>query len=97
MCVAAFLGLTCQSQDHKYQGLRYSIYKSFTVSITKTYLYNTDPFKPRFYIVKLGLTGVYINFLISAKNIDWWYSLEPPRRGGSNEYRQSMFLQKYEK
>ena len=25
-------------------------------------------------------------FLISAKNIDCVYSLEPPRRGGSNEY-----------
>ena len=31
-------------------------------------------------------------FLISAQNIDCWYSLEPPRRGGSNEYPQSMFL-----
>ena len=30
------------------------------------------------------------NFQISAPNIDW-YSLEPPRRGGSNEYPQSMF------
>ena len=28
---------------------------------------------------------------ISAKNIDCGYSLEPPRRGGSNEYPQSMF------
>ena len=28
---------------------------------------------------------------ISAKNIDCGYSLEPPRRGGSNEYLQSMF------
>ena len=27
--------------------------------ITKTYLYNFDPLKPHFYIVKLGLTGVY--------------------------------------
>ena len=26
------------------------------------------------------------------KNIDYGYSLEPPRRGGSNEYPQSMFL-----
>ena len=26
------------------------------------------------------------------KNIDCGYSLEPPRRGGSNEYPQSMFL-----
>ena len=26
------------------------------------------------------------NFHISAQNIDCGYSLEPPRRGGSNEY-----------
>ena len=31
-------------------------------------------------------------FLISAQNIDCGYSLEPPRRGGSNKYQQSMFL-----
>ena len=30
-------------------------------------------------------------FHISAQNIDCRYSLEPPRRGGSNEYPQSMF------
>ena len=58
--------------------------------ITKTYLYNFDPLKPHFYIVKLGFTGVNIIFVISAKNIDCGYSLE--RRGGSNEYPQSMFL-----
>ena len=61
------------------------------VIITKTYLYNFDPLKPHFYIVKLGFTVVYISFLISAQNIDCEYSLEPPRRGGSNEYPQSMF------
>ena len=59
--------------------------------ITKTCLYNIDPLKPQFYIVKLGFIGVYIIFLISAQNIDCGYSLEPPRRGGSNEYPQSMF------
>ena len=32
-----------------------------------------------------------IFFLIFAQNIDCGYSLEPPRRGGSNEYPQSMF------
>ena len=58
--------------------------------ITKTCLYNFDPLKP-FCIVKLGFTGVKIIFLISAQNIDYGYSLEPPRRGGSNEYPQSMF------
>ena len=60
-------------------------------NITKTCLYNFDPLKPHFYIVKLGFTEVYIIFLISALNIDCGYSLEPPRRGGSNEYPQSMF------
>ena len=30
-------------------------------------------------------------FHISAQNIDCGYSLEPPRRGGSNKYTQSMF------
>ena len=59
--------------------------------ITKTRIYNFDPFKPHFYIVKLGFTGVYIIFLISAQNIDCGYSLEPPRRGGSDMYPQSMF------
>ena len=59
--------------------------------ITKTCLYNFDPLKPHFYIVNLGFTGVYIIFLISAQNIDCGYSLEPPRRGGSNDYPQSMF------
>ena len=59
--------------------------------ITKTYLYNFDPLKPHFYIVKLGFTGVYIIFLISAHNIDCGYSLELPRQGGSNEYPQSVF------
>ena len=63
----------------------------FMVIIKKTYLYNFDPLKPHFCIVKLGLTGVYIIFLISAKNIDCGYSLEPPRRGGSKGYPQSIF------
>ena len=48
------------------------------IIITKTRLYNFDPLKPQFYIVKLGFTGVYIIFLISAQNIDCGYSLEPP-------------------
>ena len=67
------------------------------------------PLKPHFYIIKLGFTGVYIIFHISAqkhrlwvlvrtasvgfllKNIDCGYSLEPPRRGGSNEYHNLCF------
>ena len=34
---------------------------------------------------------------ISAQNIDSGYSLDPPRRGGSNEYPQSMFLSRNKK
>ena len=33
-----------------------------------------------------------IIFHISVQNIDCAYPLEPPRRGGSNEYLQSKFL-----
>ena len=36
-------------------------------------------------------------FHISAQNIDCGYSLEPPRRGSSNEYPQSMFLSRNRK
>ena len=32
------------------------------------------------------------SFLIFVQNIDSGYLLEPPRRGGSNEFPQSMFL-----
>ena len=53
-----------------------------TGPITKTYLYNFDPLKPHFYIVKLGFTGVDIIFLISAQKHRLWRF---------NEYPQSMF------
>ena len=36
-------------------------------------------------------------FHIPAQNIDCGYSLEPPRRGGSNEYPQSMIYSKIRK
>ena len=48
-----------------------------TIHITKTGLYNFDPLKPHFYIVKLGLTGVYIIFFLFfflLENIDCGYS-----------------------
>ena len=40
--------------------------------ITKTCLYNFDPLKPHFYIVKLGFTGIYIIFLISVQKHRLW-------------------------
>ena len=39
-----------------------------------------QPKKAKFYIIKSDI------FHISAQNIDCGYSLEPPRRGGSNDY-----------
>ena len=36
-------------------------------------------------------------FRISPQNTDCGYSLEPPRRDGSNEYPQSMFLSRNKK
>ena len=37
------------------------------------------------------------DIFIFAQNIDCGYTLEPPRRGGSNEYPQSMFWSKNKK
>ena len=39
----------------------------------------------------------FVIFHISAQNIHCGYSLEPPRRGGSNKYPQSMFLSRNKK
>ena len=55
------------------------------------------PLEPHFYIEKLGYVGVYLFFLFLLQNIDCGYPLEPPRRGGSNVYPQSMFWSKNKK
>ena len=46
---------------------------------------------PTFIQKNWGLQGYTLFFLFLLRNIDCGYSLEPPRRGGSNEYPQSMF------
>ena len=51
-----------------------------------------SPYIPHLHIVKMGFTGVNIFFLILPG-----YSLEQPRRGGSNVCQQSMFLAKIRK
>ena len=70
------------------------VYLSFSIQlycITKTCLFKyTENFttkKNENFQIKISDI-----FQISALNIDCGYSLEPPRRGGSNEYPQSMFL-----
>ena len=112
----------CEVWEHESAcAARFGLPLSYAVFITKTRLYDFDPIKPNFDMVKLGFTGVFIIILISAQkhrmwvlvrtasgisaqkhrlwvlvrtasHIDCGYSLEPPRRGSSNEYPQSMFL-----
>ena len=65
--------------------------------IRKTCPCNVYPLEPHFYIAKLGYARVYLFFLFLLQNIDCGYSLEPPRRGGSNVYPQSMFWSKNKK
>ena len=65
-------------------------FRDFICNIThheniQLYLYNFDPLKP------WGLQGYTLFFLFLLNNIHCGYSLEPPRRGGSNKYQQSMF------
>ena len=62
ICQPGFSGPHCL--DSKYR-----VVKPF---ITKTYLYNFDPLKPHFYMVKLGFAGVYIIFFISAQKHRLW-------------------------
>ena len=40
---------------------------------------------------------MFVIFLIFAQNIDCGYTLQPPRRGGSKGYQQSMFWSKNKK
>ena len=66
------------------------------LAISKTrlfkYIENSPPKSDFFFQIK-----VLILFHIFAQNIDCGYSLEPSRRGGSNEYLQSMFLSRNKK
>ena len=58
------LGIVCRTLP---AGKLESCRSFFLTIVTKTCLYNFDPLKPHFYIVKLGFTGVYIIFLMSAQ------------------------------
>ena len=64
--------------------------------ITKTCPYYIQYFFFRSKIDNFQLKKINI-FLVFAQNIDCGYALEPPRRGGSNEYPQSMFWSKIRK
>ena len=63
--------------------------------ITKTRLYYFNTLKPHFYIVKLGFTGVYIIFLISAQKHRLWVLIRVEAVLTSTH--NLCFEQKYEK
>ena len=65
-----------------------------------SYYENTSMYYTYFsYVVKIKnfLQKIFDIFLMFAQNINCGYTLEPPRRGGSNEYPQTMFWSKNKK
>ena len=61
----------------------------------KTCLYNFDPLKPRFYIVKLGFTGVYISFLFFlAQKHRLWERKEEIQIVRGHEWMNNLLFQR---
>ena len=71
-----------------------SLIRIFTERILDSHYENT-PFQMyrKFHIKNWNFSDKKLSYFhISAQNIGHGYSLEPPRRGGSNEYPQSMLF-----
>ena len=64
--------------------------------IMKTHLYSFEPLKPHFYRVKLGFTGVYIIFLISAQKQIVGTRYNRPAEAVITSTHSLCFEQKYE-
>ena len=74
------------------QAIEVLLHSEHTSNITKTHLFK---YIETFTTKNGTFSDNKINsdiFQMSAQNIDCGYSLEPPRRGRSNEYPQSIFL-----
>ena len=65
-----------------------------TCSITKHSFYSTKKYEEKILHLDFQLASITRTFNMFAQNIVCGYTLEPPRRGGSNEYPQSMFWNK---
>ena len=80
-----------QYTSHKYKKSKATRHPKHSPGITKTCQYNVTILNPTF-VSKTGVyKGIHYFFLFLLKNINCGYSLEPPHRGGSNEYPQFMF------
>ena len=67
----------------------YKVLMKNFLNITKTRLFKyTENFTTKKWNFPIKNSDI---FHISAQNIDCGYSLEPPRRGGSNEYNNLCF------
>ena len=100
--------ITCEIRSPNYIHLQFSYIDGY-IPLPTTRYYSIDRHvcitKPRLFKYIENFTTKNENFQmrnsgifhISAQNIDCGYSLEPPRRGGSNEYPQSMFLSRNKK
>ena len=64
-CVMVVAFSIIPNEQFKYKNVRAD-------TITKIRLYNFDPLKPHFYIIKLWFTGSYISFLILLKKHSLW-------------------------
>ena len=85
----------CACCDCMWRGAQSTSLSSSDAAITKTCLFKyTEKYHRKIENFQTKNSNI---FHISAQNIDCGYSLEPPRRGGSNEYPQSMFLSRNKK
>ena len=80
--------LTTQTDLYSQESRLYN-YENLPMQYTRIFL---SPVKIENFMRKIS-----IFFHLFAQNIDCGYTLEPPRRGGSNEYPQSMFWRKNKK
>ena len=87
---------TLTSNTKKFEILQTLTYEKKRFTLQKqAHAINTEIFSP----VKFeNLHGIIFDiFLIFGQNIDCGYRLEPPQRGDSNKYPQSMFWSKNKK
>ena len=92
--------MTLQIRADKKRVLQYLVDKGVDYSCIERHYENTPiQIYRKFHLQKLKNFQIKNSdiFHISAQNIDCGCSLEPPWRGGSNEYLQSMFLSRNKK
>ena len=86
----------CHLLSKRFRDIHIVIINFCRCSITKTHLFKyIENFTSRNW--KFSDEKLWYFSYISAQNIDCMYSLKLPRQGGSNEYPQSMFLNRNKK